>query len=67
MNKHLFISLALIAVVISGCKDKKKEVGEPLLCGNAQYRTEHPQTCKDWDKYFTTKPEANDLMKKLSE
>jgi hypothetical protein len=67
MNKHLFIALALVAVVISGCKEKKKEAGEALLCGSLEYRAEHPQTCKDWDKYFTPKKEAADLMKKLSE
>lgn len=68
MNKHLFIALALTAVVIGGCKEKqKREDGNALLCGNPEFRTENPNTCKDWEKYFTAKPEAKELMKKLSE
>lgn len=70
MNKHIFIALALAAAVVGGCKEKNKEQPkdmQAMLCGNAEFRAKEPATCKDWEKYLTAKPEATDLMKKLSE
>ena len=69
MNKHLILSLALIAVVISGCKKEqaKTAISSTLDCGNGEYRQAHPKECEGFDRNFTVKPEEADIMKKLSE
>lgn len=69
MNKHLFIALALIAVVISGCKKEhsKTAISQTLECGNGEYRQSHPKECEGFDRNFSVRPEDAEVMKKLSE
>lgn len=69
MNKHLFIALALVTVVISGCKkdQAKSDISVTLSCGNGEYRQAHPKECEGFDKNFTVSKEDADVMKKLSE
>lgn len=69
MKKHLIIALALIAVVVSGCKKEqaKTAISQTLECGNGEYRQAHPKECEGFDRNFTVKQEDADIMKKLSE
>ena len=69
MNKHLILALALIAVVISGCKkdQAKSDISVTLECGNGEYRQAHAKECQGFDENFTVKKEDADIMKKLSE